>query len=213
MTFWRIINLNEDNSASLWSLTVNDIDCGIPLTKNPKALWKCKCVLDIEEEMAQFWWVWILSKLQSKPLHTHNSTSAVSRWLPVFEPSKLSILQDRFTEPNEFGQWLSEARNDQLNNSNSLRKVRVDFNLTNNQVMLSITSLILQEYVEKVYTIKCVCSSLKDDGSTVFCEECTTWQHIKCYYSVQRVPAIHYCTECEQSLLYIKSRTTQLSSE
>lgn len=32
------------------------------------------------------------------------------------------------------------------------------------------------------YTIKCFCGFQVDDGNTVFCDRCETWQHIECYY-------------------------------
>ncbi|KAJ5907636.1 hypothetical protein N7495_000318 [Penicillium taxi] len=51
---------------------------------------------------------------------------------------------------------------------------------------------------EEDYTIKCVCEYLDDDGSTVFCERCETWQHILCYYYTDDlVPEVHKCVECE----------------
>ncbi|KAJ5925205.1 hypothetical protein N7454_007844 [Penicillium verhagenii] len=50
---------------------------------------------------------------------------------------------------------------------------------------------------EEPYTIKCICQFNEDDGSTVFCERCETWQHIVCYYPGERVPDVHNCIECE----------------
>ena len=35
---------------------------------------------------------------------------------------------------------------------------------------------------EEDYTIKCFCGFQVDDGNTVFCDRCETWQHIECYY-------------------------------
>jgi uncharacterized protein len=49
---------------------------------------------------------------------------------------------------------------------------------------------------DEPYTIKCICPFLDDDGSTVYCEQCRTWQHIECYYPSVRVPEIHECTDC-----------------
>ena len=34
------------------------------------------------------------------------------------------------------------------------------------------------------------------EGEMVLCEECTTWQHILCYYPNGQVPAVHFCEEC-----------------
>lgn len=50
---------------------------------------------------------------------------------------------------------------------------------------------------EEPYTIKCICSFEDDDGNTVFCEGCETWQHIECYYHGQDVPEVHNCADCE----------------
>lgn len=44
--------------------------------------------------------------------------------------------------------------------------------------------------------IRCICGFPDDDGNTVLCEECNTWQHIDCYYPTQDVPDIHHCTKC-----------------
>jgi len=49
---------------------------------------------------------------------------------------------------------------------------------------------------EEEYTIKCICGYNDDDGNTVFCEKCDTWQHIECYYHGKKVPDVHFCTEC-----------------
>lgn len=54
---------------------------------------------------------------------------------------------------------------------------------------------------DEPYTIKCICSFDEDDGSTVFCEGCETWQHIVCYYPDKRVPDVHNCVDCEPRLL------------
>lgn len=31
--------------------------------------------------------------------------------------------------------------------------------------------------------IKCICTNPDDDGNTVMCDKCETWQHIICYYA------------------------------
>ncbi|KAF2242986.1 hypothetical protein BU26DRAFT_123729 [Trematosphaeria pertusa] len=50
---------------------------------------------------------------------------------------------------------------------------------------------------EESSTIKCICGFSDDDGNTVLCEKCDTWQHIVCYYqSAHRVPDVHECTDC-----------------
>lgn len=55
------------------------------------------------------------------------------------------------------------------------------------------------------YTIKCFCSFQVDDGNTVFCDRCETWQHIECYYFQDfrdgQPPDInkieHKCIDCD----------------
>lgn len=50
---------------------------------------------------------------------------------------------------------------------------------------------------EESFTIKCICGYTDDDGNTVLCERCDTWQHIACYYEPsQNVPDVHECTDC-----------------
>jgi uncharacterized protein len=49
---------------------------------------------------------------------------------------------------------------------------------------------------EEDYTIKCICAYTDDDGNTVLCEKCDTWQHIKCYYHGEDVPDEHFCADC-----------------
>lgn len=55
---------------------------------------------------------------------------------------------------------------------------------------------------EEDYTIKCICGFHDDDGNTVLCEHCETWQHTECYYfeggEVLDVSEIeHYCADCK----------------
>ncbi|KAF2805708.1 uncharacterized protein BDZ99DRAFT_395604 [Mytilinidion resinicola] len=49
---------------------------------------------------------------------------------------------------------------------------------------------------EESSTIKCICRFPDDDGSTVLCEKCDTWQHIVCYYESRDVPEVHECADC-----------------
>lgn len=55
---------------------------------------------------------------------------------------------------------------------------------------------------EEPYTIKCICGFSDDDGNTIYCETCDTWQHIECFYpdSVQdalREDFAHSCADCK----------------
>ncbi|KAK3082277.1 hypothetical protein LTS18_007833 [Coniosporium uncinatum] len=49
---------------------------------------------------------------------------------------------------------------------------------------------------EESSIIKCICGFNDDDGSTVLCEKCNTWQHISCYYESEKVPDVHECRDC-----------------
>ncbi|KAL1982891.1 hypothetical protein VTN96DRAFT_819 [Rasamsonia emersonii] len=60
---------------------------------------------------------------------------------------------------------------------------------------------------DEPYTIKCICAFEDDDGNTVFCEGCETWQHIECYYHGQEVPEVHNCTDCEPRYLDARRAT------
>ena len=62
---------------------------------------------------------------------------------------------------------------------------------------------------DEEYTIKCICTYADDDGSTVFCEKCETWQHIVCYYPDNDVPEFHYCVDCQPRSLDGQSATEQ----
>lgn len=60
-----------------------------------------------------------------------------------------------------------------------------------------------QEVVEEEpYTIKCICNYSDDDGNTIYCETCDTWQHIECFYpdnveDALREDFAHSCAECK----------------
>lgn len=52
-------------------------------------------------------------------------------------------------------------------------------------------------FKDEEYVIKCVCANEEDDGNTVLCEGCDTWQHINCYYRYpEKVADVHNCTDC-----------------
>ena len=63
---------------------------------------------------------------------------------------------------------------------------------------------------EEDYTIKCICDYQDDDGNTVLCENCETWQHIDCYYAGKSPPGeheTHTCVDCEYKPLDGKGAT------
>lgn len=54
---------------------------------------------------------------------------------------------------------------------------------------------------EELYTIKCICGISVDDGNTIYCEPCDTWQHIECFYPdneevASRDDFSHLCADC-----------------
>jgi hypothetical protein len=62
---------------------------------------------------------------------------------------------------------------------------------------------------EEPYTLKCICNYPDDDGNTIYCEECDTWQHISCYYHDRLDDALseefnHYCVDCKPRPLDIQ---------
>ena len=59
-----------------------------------------------------------------------------------------------------------------------------------------------EEEEEEEYTIKCICESAEDDGNTMYCETCDTWQHIKCFYpggakETSHPEFFHSCADCK----------------
>lgn len=72
----------------------------------------------------------------------------------------------------------------------------------------SIAVAYVDEYAED-YTIKCICAYKDDDGNTVLCERCDTWQHIECYYYSKKVPEVHNCTDCEPRQIDARSATVR----
>ncbi|KAI9650939.1 SET domain-containing protein 3 [Ciborinia camelliae] len=54
---------------------------------------------------------------------------------------------------------------------------------------------------EEPYIISCICDFHEDDGNTIQCDKCETWQHIECYYSgsvenPSREDFDHKCVDC-----------------
>ncbi|KAL8780487.1 MAG: hypothetical protein Q9213_006447 [Squamulea squamosa] len=62
---------------------------------------------------------------------------------------------------------------------------------------------------EEDYTIKCVCGFHDDDGNTVFCDRCDTWQHTECYYFengevLDASDIDHWCVDCKPRQLDVR---------
>ncbi|POS87730.1 hypothetical protein EPUL_000467 [Erysiphe pulchra] len=62
--------------------------------------------------------------------------------------------------------------------------------------------IILESADEEPYTIKCICDYSDDDGNTIYCEKCDTWQHIECFYpgrvdDASREDFNHLCADCK----------------
>ena len=64
------------------------------------------------------------------------------------------------------------------------------------------------------YIIKCICGFREDDGNTVYCDLCDTWQHTECYYIDKHgnVPTSkelevidHFCADCQPRSLNAKA--------
>ena len=69
------------------------------------------------------------------------------------------------------------------------------------------------------YIIKCICGFPGDDGNTVYCDQCKTWQHTECYYSDKHgnVPTKeelevidHFCETCRPRSINAKGAIERL---
>lgn len=63
------------------------------------------------------------------------------------------------------------------------------------------------------YIIKCICGYRDDDGNTVYCDRCETWQHTECYYidkhgnspTKEELEVIdHFCADCQPRSFDVK---------
>ena len=54
---------------------------------------------------------------------------------------------------------------------------------------------------EEEWTLKCICGFGEDDGRTILCGSCETWQHIECYYYRKELnpEESHLCADCDPS--------------
>jgi hypothetical protein len=71
---------------------------------------------------------------------------------------------------------------------------------------------------EEPYTIKCICDYSDDDGNTIYCETCDTWQHIECFYpgrvaDASRADFDHSCADCKPRPLDRRHATERQRSQ
>ena len=63
------------------------------------------------------------------------------------------------------------------------------------------------------YNIKCVCGSDEDNGNTIYCDRCSTWQHVRCYLPglspAELQPLTHFCVDCDPRPLSAVTPTGQ----
>jgi hypothetical protein len=90
----------------------------------------------------------------------------------------------QLTVEEDLGEWERDVEDDEINNALP----------------------IIESADEEPYTIKCICNFSDDDGNTVYCETCDTWQHIECYYPGRVEEASgeefdHFCADCKPRAL------------
>ena len=75
-------------------------------------------------------------------------------------------------------------------------------------------------HIDEEYTIKCICGFKYDDGNTVYCERCDTWQHTGCYYldeggvvpTKEVLSSIdHFCADCKPRPLDVRAAIKRLN--
>ena len=66
---------------------------------------------------------------------------------------------------------------------------------------------------EDADTIKCICGFEDDDGRTVLCEKCDTWQHVACYYYTSSVDDNHDCADCNPGRLIDREKAIKHQRE
>lgn len=86
------------------------------------------------------------------------------------------------------------------------------------QIQASINSAVpvsagdaIESVDEEPYTIKCICDYSDDDGNTIWCDTCATWQHIECFYpgrveDASKEEFDHSCADCKPRPLELDGR-------
>ncbi|KAF5560729.1 ankyrin repeat [Fusarium phyllophilum] len=110
------------------------------------------------------------------------------------ENASFTSLDDFSIHPASFRQSIIEAARDETKESTRADLTADSTAVSNNSPVGSAS--------EEPYTIKCICNLSGDDGNTIYCETCDTWQHIRCFYPDNVEEAIredfaHSCAECK----------------
>jgi hypothetical protein len=134
-------------------------------------------------------------KLNTKGPYVTNQDEEILRRAEAFHKATEDVLPSVENEPPPFFRKKLSLRDykDKLLKSNIQEKRQIQE-----------TQLLVQamETDSEPYTIKCICDYFDDDGNTIYCGKCDTWQHIKCYYPGREKEASgeyfdHYCADCK----------------
>lgn len=86
--------------------------------------------------------------------------------------------------------------------------------------VLPVEQIIMPNLVddEDPYTMRCICEYKDDDGNTIYCEQCDTWQHTECYYpgrvsEASRADFQHACVQCKPRDLNVQDGNVKQQSE
>lgn len=85
-------------------------------------------------------------------------------------------------------------------------RVRSEVSVAINPAPDSHNVRLLMDENQEEHIIKCVCGSDGDDGNTILCDTCDTWQHTGCYYVDEYGKVLgmhvlegiqHFCVDCK----------------
>ncbi|KAG4030114.1 hypothetical protein MFRU_013g01380 [Monilinia fructicola] len=79
--------------------------------------------------------------------------------------------------------------------------IKPSFTTSGAEISTNDTRPVTESVDEEPYVIRCICDTSEDDGNTIYCDKCDTWQHIECYYpgsveDASREDFVHKCVEC-----------------
>ncbi|KAJ8061708.1 hypothetical protein OCU04_009508 [Sclerotinia nivalis] len=83
----------------------------------------------------------------------------------------------------------------------SATSIKPIFATTSTAISTHDVQFVTEPVDDEPYTIRCICNICEDDGNTIYCDRCETWQHIECYYSgsvedASREDFDHLCVDC-----------------